>query len=217
MLFTVPFKTVKYFYRSARIVKKTAADRNCRSACKYKFDCVLRSPYTAHPDDRQRRNLRYLIDHPDCNRFYRRAGQSAENIAKQRLLRIDVNCHTGNRVNQRQGIRALSLRDAGKNRNVGNVRRQLHDERFPACRPYQRDHPLRLRRIGTKSHPSVLYIRTGNIELYGRNFRNAVEPSSKFRIFFCGFTVNIHNQRNVQLRNNFRQYPPHKLIIADIF
>jgi len=74
-----------------------------------------------------------------------------------------------------------------------------------------------LRRIGTESHPSVLYIRAGNIELYGRDFRDAVQPGGKFRIFFCGFAVNINNQRNVQLRKNFRQYPPHKLIIPDIF
>ena len=117
---------------------------------------------------------------------------------------IDVDCHTGNRVNQRQCIRSLGLRDAGKNRNVGNIRRQLHDERFPACSPYQRDHPLRLRRIGTESHSSMLYIRTGNIELYGRNFRDAVQTGGKFRIFFCGFAVNINNQRNVQLRKDFR-------------
>ena len=97
-------------------------------------------------DDRDLHRLGRLEDDPQRDRLDRRPGQAAVRIAEQRSLPTRPDGDARQRVDRRQGVGAGLLDGPGDRPDVGDVRRQLHEQWQVRRRRGRRRSPRRPRR-----------------------------------------------------------------------
>ncbi len=97
----------------------------------HELERVARVGDAAHPDDRNLHRLPALVDHADGDRPDRRSAQAADDVRDLRPARLDVDDHREKRVDERHGVGAGVFGRARERRDVGDVRRQLGNQRQP--------------------------------------------------------------------------------------
>ena len=72
-----------------------------------------------------------FVDHPHGDRSDGRSAQPADAVRNLRPACLDVDHHREKRVDERHGVGARVLGRPGERGDVGDVRRELRDERQP--------------------------------------------------------------------------------------
>ena len=119
----------------------------------------------AHADDRNLHRLPAFVDHAHGDRPDRRSAQSAEHVGDLRPPRLDVDRQRQERVDERHGIRARFRRRARERRDVGDVRRQLRDQRKLRHLAHGGHHIVRAAEAAAELDAAFLDVRARDVQL----------------------------------------------------
>ena len=125
-----------------------------------------------------------------------RTGHSTGLVCKNKFSPVDVNLHSRDRVNQRQGIRTTCFRCTRHLCDVCDIRTQFHDHRlFCILFHFLCDCFYRFR-ILSKSNSTLFYVRAGNID-FQHVHRLFCQPFYHFHIFLCRVSAYVYNNFSI--------------------
>ena len=105
------------------------------------------------------------MDHPQCDRFDGRAGESGIDIVEDRFPLVQVDGHRLEGVDQREGVGAGRLARECHLDDVLGVRRQLDYQRFAAHFAHLGHHLAGHFRLDAEGHAAALHVRAGDVQL----------------------------------------------------
>ena len=106
-----------------------------------------------------------LVDHPHRDRPDGRPAQPADDVRELRPPGLDVDRHREERVDQRDGVGAGVFRGARERRDVGDVRRQLRDDRQARHLAHRADDVVRAGQAAAERDAAFLDVRAGDVQL----------------------------------------------------
>ena len=119
----------------------------------------------SHTDDRYPYRICCLIHHSYCNRMDCRARHSSGFICQNKLSAVNVDLHSCQSVDQRNGIRPSSFYRFCHFRNISHIWAQLHDYRLFCIFFHFFCNILSRFRVLSECDSTFFHIRTGNIDL----------------------------------------------------
>ena len=139
----------------------------------------------------------HLMYHPQRNRENTRSRITAVRVGENRFAPFDIDPHAEYRVNEAKTICAGFHTCPRDRSDVRDVRTQFHIYRFGR---YCLDSPRhRCCRFGirSKSHATVMDVRTGDIHLQNRCVRLLINPLTYVRVFVDAESADIRNDRSL--------------------
>src|SRR4029078_13449349 len=95
--------------------------------------------------------------------------QTADDIRELRPARMDIDGHRQECVDERYRVRARILGGAPKGSDVGDIWRQLRNNREGSHRAHRTDDAVRAAQVASERDPAFFNVRAGNVELDGRH------------------------------------------------
>ena len=148
-----------------RIDEVRRADLHGRRAGDHELERVARVGDAAHADDRNLHRLAALVDHAHGDRPDRRTAQAADAVRDLRPPRLDVDDHRQERVDERHGIGAGLFGRARERGDVGDVRRQLRNERQARHLAHGADDVVRAAQAAAELDAAFLDVRARDVQL----------------------------------------------------
>ena len=172
-------------------------------SCKKELDRIFCTGNTAHSDDRDVHCLCYLIYHAYSDRFDDRSGHASGLICHRKCLTIDINLHTGQRIDQGNCVCPACFCRFCDLGDIRYIRCQLHDDRLLRDLLDLSGQLLYMLCILSESKESCIDIRAGNVDLHhiDRFIRKAFYH---FKILFRCMSADIDNDLGIvifQIRN----------------
>ena len=100
---------------------------------------------------------------------------------------------------ERYTVCPFSLHSLGNLSDISDIRRQFYDKRLVVTGTHGLDHTRRPSTGYTKRHATLLDIRTGNVQLNGRNILQVIDACRTFSIIFWRRTTDIDNHIGVNV------------------
>ena len=121
--------------------------------------------------------LHQVVDHPQGEGLYRRAGESRPHIVEQGPPTMDVDCHGLHCVDEAQGIGTGSADGIGHGNQVGGVGRKLYHQRNSwGSLPNGGSNGGGGAALQSKGHASRLHVGTGDVQLNHGNLGLGQKP-----------------------------------------
>ena len=128
----------------------------------------------------------------------RRAGEPALDVREERAAALDVDQHRGDRVADRERVRALALRRAGERDDVRDVRRELDEERQPRRRARGAHDGGERPRIGAERGAALVDVGARDVELDRRAARLGGEAARDLGVFPDGAAPDVADRRDAE-------------------
>ena len=192
MLLHKLLNSLDHVHCRCRIIEICRSHGNHGSSCHNKLQCILCGTDASHTKHRKLYGVSNLIYHPDCHRLYCRTGHATGLVCQCKLTAVNINLHTRQCIDQRQGISSTCLCRFRCLCDICHIWTELHDHRllcflFDLCGDL-----LHQLRILSEGNAALLDIRTGNIDLQQIHILIR-QTLYHLQIFFCGMTTHIDN------------------------
>src|SRR6185295_17652473 len=171
MALHVAADAVEHLAPDERVEKVGGADLHGRCAGDHELERVAGIDDAAHADDGNLHGLPALVDHPYGDRPDRRAAQAAHAVRDPRTARFDVEDHRQERVDERHGVGARVFGGARERRDVGDVRRQLRNQREPRDFADGADDVMRAVEVAAELDAAFLDVGARDVQLDGVHAR----------------------------------------------
>ena len=208
--------SILHLLRNRRINEVGCTNLNGRSTAHQELNGILGRRNAAQTNNRNVYGMSHIPNHAQGNRLNARTAQTTRTDAQERLALLNIHRHTHQGVDERNRIGTLSLHGTGDVGNAGNIRRKLHDEGFLINLSHCLHHAGCTLAGYTESHAAILHVRTGDVQLYGRNLIQLVDARSTLGITLRRMSAHVDNHIGINvlnLRINVRAEILHTLVL----
>mgnify|MGYP001693751012 CR=1 FL=1 len=169
--------------RAVRRDEAGGADLDGAGAAQHEFKGVRCAHDAADADDRQADGAGDLPDHAQRDRLDRRAGEAAGDVGEHRAAALQIDGHANQRVDQRQRIRAGVGAGFRHDDDVGDIGRELDDQRLFRGLAAGGNDARGAGRISAEGDATVFDVRARDVDFQAGDFGQCVEARRHFRVF----------------------------------